>query len=328
MTETEMHTPQAEGARHIESEAANWLQRQQFWKWTSDDQAQFDAWLSQTTAHRIAYVRVSEAWNRTHRLTILRPPLSRGVSTQTGRKFPSLFKAIAAAFAICVMGSGAYLYMSPPRERVIATAVGEHRLVTLPDGSTIELNTDTAIRLSQVDGTRSIKLDRGEAYFDVRHDDTRPFTVTVGTRRLTDLGTKFVVHAEPNRLDISVVEGRVLFDAQQDSGRKIALLTAGDKLVATANEITRSKEALPELSAQLGWRRGVLVFKNTPLVEAIAEFNRYHDRKLVISDAHVARMTIGGTFATDNIAAFTEVAQDVLGLHAVTRGNETMLSRK
>jgi len=328
MSSADVNTQIIESAKDVDRHAAAWFQRQQFWNWTPDDQAEFAAWLDQATAHRIAFVRVSDAWKRTHRLTVLRDQLQAEAPARAGLpRWRNLIRVIAALMVIAALGAGAMIYLSAPREEVIATAVGGHRIVKLPDGSTIELSTDTVVRILQTKDARTINLDKGEAYFQIKHSATSPFTVAAGDRQLTDLGTKFVVRRDPGRLDVSVVEGRVLFDANQNARRQITLLTAGDELVATENAVTQLKRSPKELSNVLAWRRGVLVFRNTPLVAAIAEFNRYHSEKLVVLDSTVGRLTIGGTFETGNIKAFTEVAQDILGLRAATRGNEIVLSR-
>jgi len=320
--------PIVESARDVDRQAASWLQRQNFWNWTTEDQAQFTFWLDQSTTHRIAYVRVSDAWNRTHRLTILRAPMIAREVERTGLRIWSIFsKAVAVLIVIVALGATAVIYLGAPHEDVVATAIGGHRLVALQDGSTVELGTGTVVRISQTNDARTVKLDRGEAYFQVKHDAARPFTVTAGDHQLTDLGTKFIVRRDPDRLDVSVMEGRVLFDTKQGSLRQVALLTTGDELVATEKSITRLKRSPQQLSDRLAWRRGVLVFKNTPLIDAVAEFNRYHSKKLVVLDSGAGRLTIGGTFETNNILAFTEVAQDVLGLRVVGRGDEIVLSR-
>jgi transmembrane sensor len=328
VSSTDPEKPSIESARDVDRQAASWLQRQQFWNWTTDDQTQFNSWLDQSTAHRIAYVRVNDAWNRTHRLTILRAPVPAREAERTGLRIWTIFnKAVAALIVIVVLVAAAMVYLGVPHEDVIATAVGGHRLVELRDGSTVELSTDTVVRISQINDARTVKLDRGEAYFQVKHDTARPFTVTAGDRQLTDLGTKFVVRRDSDRVDVSVIEGRILFDTKQGLQRQVALLTAGDEVVATEKSITRLKRSPQQLSNRLAWRRGVLVFKNTPLMDAVAEFNRYHSEKLVVLDSRTGHLTIGGTFETNNILAFTEVAQDVLGLRVIGRGDEIVLSR-
>ena len=262
MTDLGRQKPLAETAKEVEWQAASWLQRQHFWTWTDDDQTEFVSWLNQSTTHRIAYVRVSDAWKRTHRLTILRAPMTERAPARSGfRIWPPVVKSVAALIVVSALGTVAVSYLVAPPERVVATPVGERRLVTLQDGSTVELSTNTVVRISQIAAARTVKLDKGEAYFQVKHDVARPFTVIAGNRQLTDLGTKFVVRRDPDRLDVSVMEGRVLFDARQDARRQVALLSTGDELIATGSSVTQIKRTPQELLNKLAWRRGLLIFK-------------------------------------------------------------------
>jgi len=70
-----------------------------------------------------------------------------------------------------------------------------------------------------------------------------------------------------------------------------------------------------------------LIFDNTSLGEAAAEFNRYNSNKLVLADSASARLTIVGTFKTNDVASFAEVVQDILRLHVARRGDETVITR-
>ena len=108
---------------------------------------------------------------------------------------------------------------------------------------------------------------------------------------------------------------------------KVALLTAGEDVVATPNTIFVTKKPPHQISEQLGWRRGVLVFDHTTLADAAAEFNRYNDRKLVIADNAVANITIDGTFPTKDVEAFTDVVRHILRLHVESYEDEIAISR-
>jgi transmembrane sensor len=101
----------------------------------------------------------------------------------------------------------------------------------------------------------------------------------------------------------------------------------GDVAVATANSLSVMKKPEKAMTSELGWRRGVLIFRHASLAEAAAEFNRYNRRKLVVEDAAAARLTIDGTFQADNIDDFTRLAQLVLGVRAEDRGSEIALMR-
>src|SRR5262249_34373591 len=140
-----------------------------------------------------------------------------------------LLRIAAAALTIAALAGAYRIYQAQPRGTVYETSVGEHESVALGDGSRVELNTDTSVRVAYTQNERTIWLEKGEAYFDVVHDAARPLVVFVGDRRVTDLGTRFLIHQDAARLEVAVVEGRVSFGAasEQPSARAL-LLSQGD----------------------------------------------------------------------------------------------------
>ena len=108
---------------------------------------------------------------------------------------------------------------------------------------------------------------------------------------------------------------------------RFALLTPGDVAIAVANKISVRHTSQKILTLGLSWRHGALVFDNTSLADAVAEFNRYNSQKLVIADPSVADLRIYGTFRADNVGDFTQLAEAVFGLRAAVNGDRILLSR-
>ena len=153
-----------------------------------------------------------------------------------------------------------------------------------------------------------------------------PFTVFVGDRRITDVGTKFLIRRDTDRLEVAVEQGRVDFKtADEKAPLQVALLSQGDAVVATATSTVMSKLSPAELANELTWRRGVLVFKHTRLADAAAEFNRYNYEKLVVTDPVAADRMIGATFPINDVERFARVARDVLGLQVIYRDKEIVI---
>src|SRR6185312_12212955 len=127
-----------------------------------------------------------------------------------------------------------------PRETGVtyATSIGGHESIMLADGSRIELNTDSAIRLADSAHARNIWLEKGEAYLQVTHDASRPLTVFAGNRRIVDLGTKFVVKRGTDQLEVAVLEGRVSLDAGNTSGAQATVLQQGETAIASASGVS------------------------------------------------------------------------------------------
>ncbi|HEY5239062.1 MAG TPA: FecR domain-containing protein [Rhizomicrobium sp.] len=318
----------ASNARDIKAHAAAFLEQRDCGDWAEADQAALAAWLAESSAHHIAYLRLSAAWARTERLVALRPPegapRTRAPQRALWRRLAGSAVALLAVAALGVTGAN---FMLQPRERIYATALGGHQTVRLDDGSRIELNTNTTLRAAVNMRHRTVWLDGGEAFFQIAHDTGHPFIVMAGDHRVTVLGTKFLVRRDTNRLEVAVVEGRVRFDgADGRVSLQSAYLTQGDVVVATSSVVSSPKQSEQALASELGWRRGVVVFDNTTLGEAAAEFNRYNQQKIVV-DTSVANLTIGGTFRTSDIKLFARVAKDILGLRVETRGDTDVISR-
>ncbi len=310
----------------IDEAAAEWVQRRRFWTWSDADQRALECWLEQSMAHRVAYWRLNAAFDRTGRLTALRGPAG---EARARLKFSPLITAIAASLVIA-LGAGAFAaqFYLRPQERVYETKIGGHQVVSFADGTKIELNTATRIRARMTSDERTIWLDKGEAFFQVHHDAAHPFVVMIGNRRVTDLGTRFVIRRAASETEVAVVQGSVRFDAPGvQTAAYAATLHAGDVATATSDSMSIAKRGQTDLGRELGWRHGVVVFDRTTLADAASEFNRYNTRKIVIADPAAASLAIDGTFATTDEEAFIDAARTVFGLHVNGSGKNIVISR-
>ncbi len=330
-----MKTPQhgsaqKSSATEIDLRAADWLQRHTLWNWGEREQAHLDDWLAESRAHKIAYWRQKAVWDSAQRLIALRPsvPQQDGSSFEKQRGF--LFRAIALAIVLAVMGVAGSLYLLRvhANETVYATRIGGHQTVALADGSQIELNTDTVLRLRTNGGGRLATLEKGEAFFNIRHSAAHPFAVDAAGRRITDLGTKFSVRNTPDRLEVALIEGRARFESTDKSVKTPStVLSPGDVVIATARATTVAKRPKAELVSELGWRHGMLTFYRATVADAASEFNRYNERKIVVADKAAASELIDGTFPTKDVDLFGRIARSVLGLQVKNEGGEIVISR-
>jgi transmembrane sensor len=324
-----------EGATEIDLLAADWLQRQQFWAWGEADQAALDAWLAESRAHRVAYWRQKAVWTNAQRLVALRP-MGGPSAHEADMKSPGLLSRraihpsrVAAAIAVvALIGSGSAYFLSPVPDRVYATDVGGHETVTFADGTRVELNTNTVLRTRMTTASRTIWLDRGEAFFHVKHDPAHPFTVIADGHRITDLGTKFDVRRDADGLEVALLEGKVRVGSVDSAGpSREAMLAPGDIATVSGKAMSIASKPIQSLKDELSWRRGVLVFKYRTLADVAAEFNRYNDKKIVVADADVGKLMIFGTFRTEDVDLFTRVTQKALGLTVRDEGNQILISR-
>ncbi len=314
-------------AEDIETRAAEWLvKRHAHESWSTEDQAALDAWLGKSWAHTTAYWRLDAAWNCTDRIGVLRatPPRD-GQASGTRRRIVIRIAAVfVAAAALAAVGSQ---YFTGSSEKTYSTGLGGREVVTLTDGTRIELNTNTILHIATGTQERAVTLDKGEAYFEVVHNAAHPFTVMADGHRITDLGTKFLVKSDPGRLKVSLVEGlaRIEF-ANEPVTAKGNLLKPGDVAIATMDSISVSHTQERKLKDELAWRHGVLIFRDTTLADAVSEFNRYNSQKIVIADADAAKRKIGGTFTTSGVERFAEVVRIALRLDVRERQNEIFIS--
>jgi len=310
-------------------QAAAWIERRDFEQWNETEDAALKVWLDESPAHRVAFFRLDFSWQRTTRLAALRPPNPEQAQTLKNRQVLSAVARGTAIFvgAMVLATGGMFLFLQMNKTSY-STTVGAREVLTLKDGSQIELNTDTVLQISKSGNQREVWFEKGEAYFQVVHDPAHPFVVRVGDRRVTDIGTKFVIRRDDQRTRVAVLEGGVQLNQNDVSDQsQSAVLIAGDVAVATASSFSVVKKSALALTEELSWRSGILVFNHTTLAEAASEINRYSGKKLIIADSAVGRVMIGGTFPINNVMAIAEAAQDSLGLRVENRGDEIVISR-
>ncbi|KQM61907.1 MULTISPECIES: FecR family protein [unclassified Sphingomonas] len=321
-------------AREIEQQAADWLMRSEEPGWSAADEAGLQAWLDRSMANKAAFWRLRHGWQQADRIVALgagAPSVARRAWSGFGAS-PRWLTAFAASLVL-VCTSVVYLSSSDgTTDRVdpqrIATKIGGHKIVSLKDGSRIELNTATSIRAAVTPARRQIWLDQGEAYFEVAHSREHPFVIHAGPRTVTVLGTKFSVRREGNRVTVSVVEGRVRIDGtpKQAAMTTSSTVTTGDVAIAQGASMligTRPPEAI---EAGLAWREGMLALDRQTLGEAVEEFNRYNVLPIVIDDPRVAAIRIGGTFQASNANAFVRLLHDAYGLRVTRQADAIKIS--
>jgi len=306
----------------IEEKAAAWLARQDSGEWSSADQAALDAWIEADMAHRVAFLRLQSTWSRADRLAALR---GSDFGARPSRRMLGRIAAAIVAVAVA-MGGGLGVIKVVQPGRAYSTEIGGHATVPLRDGTRVELNTDTKLRTSISDDHRTVWLDRGEAYFEVAHDPAHPFVVYAGPRRITVLGTKFLVRREGEGVEVAVVEGRVRVDPVRQEHAKPAVLTRGDLALAKGEATLLAPPSIQKVETELSWREGMLTFDHSTLADAVSEFNRYNRRKLVVEGDAAAKVRIGGSFEAENIDAFARLLQQAFGLNVEDRGEEIVIS--
>jgi transmembrane sensor len=320
-------------AQLIEERAALWVLRREEDAWSTDDQAQLDEWLAESDAHKVAYWRLDHGWREADRIAALgaRPPFQAEPPARSIRWQPlALAATVLAAFALfLVQWQGLPFGDSAQLASVrLETPVGGHKVVSLPDGSRVELNTNTAIKAAIDDDSRAVWLERGEAFFDVAKRPGQAFVIYAGARTITVLGTKFSVRRTPREVVVAVLEGRVRVDDLPGTGPdRYATVTAGDVAIARDRSTLVANSTLA-VSQNLAWRRGRLQFDNTTLAEAAEQFNRYNRKQLVIADAEAAGIVVAGSFLARNVDSFASLLERAYGLDVADSAGKIFLSSR
>ena len=227
--------------------------------------------------------------------------------------------AAAAAVAVLAVGLGwGWLHYGALERSSYRTALGKTDEVALADGSRATLSSDSRIEVALSGARRRVELAQGEAFFDVAKDPGRPFAVEAGARRVVAVGTHFSVRRDGADLRVVVTEGTVRLESEPVGGhpQPTTLLPAGSIALAGPNGVLVRSVPVEEAERYVDWRHGFLVFRDTPLAQAAAEFNRYSARKLVIADAAAGELRVGGNFRWSNAEMFVELLEQAMPVKA------------
>lgn len=216
--------------------------------------------------------------------------------------------ALTAAAAVALV-----FWLNRPAQQfeTVATPAAKRQTLTLADGTRVDLNAQTNLRIEIDQQGRRVQLASGEAFFAVHKDASRPFTVETPTGSVRVTGTKFDVRTEPaGVLEVTVLEGSVQAHPSDAPGRHTMpqMLTKGDNLLSTPSGIQNHTLSDAELDDALAWRQGKIVFKGEPLREVLARFARYHGRGITATP-DVAELSIGARFSLDDLDGFFDALE-------------------
>ncbi|MCP1216904.1 FecR domain-containing protein [Acetobacter orientalis] len=192
------------------------------------------------------------------------------------------------------------------------TEHGEQKTITLADGSSITLNSDSAIRFVSQSNGRGVALLHGEAWFDVRHDATHPFYVLSGNGRITDVGTRFDVKYLNHAAIVGVEDGIVDVSVNASSRQDRVRLTAGQGVSYGPNGLGGAQDIEP--SDISSWRNGTVIFRQQPLSTVIAELNRYERSHLLLATLSNRDRPVSATFTVGHNSTALPALQEAFGL--------------
>lgn len=306
----------AEG-EEAEREAAEWLARLQNRSISTAELAQFAEWR-RNPDNDAAYERAQAIWDQSGRL-FNDPDIQRALHADKraavrDRPLASLAVVIVSIVMVLALAGG-YALFAGPRSNSYQTAVGERSTIRLPDGSGVQLDTASAVATRYSDDERRLTLTEGQAFFEVAHEPGRPFVVDAGHGvTITAIGTAFDVRRTSEKVVVALAEGSVVVRRGSD---ELARMGAGSVLeIPRANDPIQLARSPADVSS---WRTGRVTFRETPLVDAVGEINRYTDRPLHIEREVLRGEPISGEFSTDDPEGFQRAVNALIGEEVVTR---------
>ncbi len=327
----------------VEECAAYWVMRLGAQDCGPADRAAFEAWRRESPDHEAAWRRAEGALSAVDahighpQLDALTEEVLRDTEPRRASRWPAV--AAAAAVFVTLVGVTAFvldrdLVGAPEPDDVIVaeapvdlyqTMVGERSSVVLTDGTTLSLNTNSRVEVRYSAARRDIRLLQGQALFEVASAPDRPFVVQAGDRRIVALGTEFDVrYDDAVGVQVTLLEGLVAIDGTvepldavenppnpvQDDAIE---LVPGEQFSVQDEAISVEAANLEETTS---WRHGRLVFRDRPLVDVIAEVNRYTTTPIILdSDPRLARVRVSGVFDAGRTASFVLAMETLHPVH-------------
>lgn len=255
------------------------------------------------------------------------PPLQPKRSVRATRTAPPRWRYAVAAAALAGLASG-LVWLSMPRSppapaaanaQHFSTRHGEQRSERLSDGSTLSLDTDTAVAVRYQPAQRLLTLERGQAVFAVAHDPARPFRVRAGAAEVVAVGTQFDVYLKGSTTLVTVTEGRVTVDSIAAPGA--ARPAARTPVEVAAGQMVRVESGQPPSSPQqidasraTAWLHRQISFEAAPLGDVAAEFNRYAAVPVEIETPALRSVAVSGVFSVDDAESFVAFLRSLDGV--------------
>lgn len=323
----------------IDDQARAWFMLRHERDLSAREVSDFDTWMAEPE-HRASYERLEQidrglaaiaataegarmrragnsGWNQPFHA------LSRTLSTL-------LSPAPAMVFACTMLLAVGVVYFVPPQQEPLpttySTELAESREITLKDGSHITLGANSKIATDFSDTERRVELLRGQAFFSVSKDHSRPFLVNTPTTQVRVVGTRFDVH-RGDSVKVTVEEGivdvtrhvsnavrprnsrSVSQDVPSPSPRAVRL-TAGQQVRVDPRGIS----AITSVDANevASWRRGKFIYRNAPLSEVVADANRYRAGRIVLGAPELAELRVTASFSRDQVESLVAMLEETL----------------
>lgn len=312
--------------------AADWWVRLREPDASGDTVEQWLAWTAEDERHLEAFERMNAFAERLGHLDrVSRQALINGFARRVPVRRHWLPLAAAASIAAVVLSGAVYLswahFASGDITQTYQSAVAQNRSFSLPDGTKVALGAASTLTVHYGRDRRSVELRGGEAFFDVVHDNSRPFMVTAGDVSVHDIGTAFDVRRTGERVMVAVTQGRVeIADLRMGASPRNTLeATAGQRVSYDPNVSGMAVDTVAPAQAT-AWRNDRLEFIDEPLSVVIANLNRYAGKPMRIADTDLNALSYTGTIRTDAIESWVDALPEVFPLRVSKEADRVILS--
>ena len=367
----------------IYQEACEWFVEFRSGDLDDSDRRQFDLWARKSPEHLAAYLEIAAIWSEGSALdsdrkrdaeTLIaqsavdvtnvvplserpRSDVSPAAVAKSDRQshrwyFSPPRVLLAASIAAVSVIAGLLIGYQRLQAPIYTTTFGEERSITLEDGSVIDINSHSKIRIRYTADERNVDLLEGQALFHVAKNPARPFFVSSATTQVRAVGTEFDVYQKLGGTVVTVVEGRVAVLSRSDTGagevadphaavaprggtsdaRKPQVggnppifLSAGEQVLVTPR--TMQKADHPNIAIATAWTQRQLEFESASLSDVAEEFNRYNQRQLVIEDPTLYDFHISGVFSSSDPASLVRFLRERPGVRVTETRTEIRVSR-
>jgi len=300
----------------LREQAADWLAGMDS---GTADREEFEAWRSSDPRNAVAFVQVANALGALDRV---KPALRGSLPPVRKPSRRSLFLG-GAGVAIAAVGAGAFGIAAA--KTTVATRVGERKHVELSMGAAMDVNTNSRVQWRDSRNILEIWLQKGEVALDLAGCPQRCRLHAAG-RVAEFVGARVNARLRGSLLDLAVVNGNCALStepgltAKVSSGEQTTVVPASHAVLASASQtVVRPLDSIDTASLD-GWPNGELVFQGQTLETAVGEYNRYLIRKIVIADASLAEIRLGGRFTTQDPAAFLAALHESFDIRVVNDG--------
>jgi len=367
--------------RQIVDEASEWFVEFRVGDVDAAARERFDEWLRRSPEHIRAYIEIARTYvempnpHATKPLDVealianarsgenivpfdTKPQGRAAMHTRSPRR---RFLAVAASALMVALAGG--VWWQSAHLPLYRTDIGERRSITLADGSTVDLNARSKLRVEFSKNERRVELLDGQALFQVAKDKSRPFIVASGEATVRAVGTQFDVYRKDSGTTVTVLEGRVAVystapqpaarsplaavqpEAQMHaiphseaassnppglldpSGAGAIFLSAGEQVTVTRAQ-TLPASARADIAATTAWMQRRLIFDGSKLSDVVQEFNRYNKRQLVIEDAQLSDFHVSGVYSSTDPTSLIRFLREQPGIKITDNENEVRIAAK